>query len=174
MTDNAVSNAPPDARTRTIHWDNPQISAAAARTMTGLEYFQAMQRGDLPPPPITKVMSMSMLEIEVGRVVFAATPGEEMCNPNGVIHGGWICTMLDSAMTCTVQSALPQGTLVTTMDLQTRFIRPVLVTTGELRAEGELIHMGKRVAMATGRLVGADGKLYAHATTSCMLLPIEG
>ena len=161
-------------RTRTISWQDPMIGAAAARTMRGIDYLRAMVKGDIPPPPISMLFDMTMAEVEAGRVVFGATPNESFYNPIGVIHGGFACTLLDSVMGCAAQSMMPEGMAYTTLDLTVNLVRPITLNTGAMRAIGETIHVGRRVITAQGRLVDANDKLYAHATTTCMVFPIEG
>jgi uncharacterized protein (TIGR00369 family) len=164
-----MSEVQTGTRTRTITWEDPLPSAQQSRAMSGLDYMRAMQRGEFPPSPIAVLMGMSIAEIEEGRVVFAAQPAEYHYNPIGVVHGGLAATLLDSAMGCAVHSTLPAGTGYTTLEIKVNYVRALTSTSGEVRAEGTVIHRGGRVATAEGRLVGADGTLYAHGTTTCII-----
>lgn len=157
-------------RTRTFSWEDPMASAKAGMTMSGLEYLQAMGRGEIPVPPIMKLMNIDGVEVEPGRVVFSVVPAEYHYNPIGVVHGGLACTLADSAMACAIHSTLPAGIGYTTLELKINFVRPLTVGTGRVFCEGKVIHTGSRVATAEGRLTDEAGKLYAHATTTCIIL----
>ncbi len=157
------------SRTRTVAWDDPLAGAEAARTMSGLDYLRAILRGDLPGAPIAHLMGFEPVEVEEGRVVFAVEPAEYHYNPIGTVHGGLACTLLDSAMGCAVHSTLPAGVGYTTLELKVNLLRPLPRDTGPVRCEGTTIYVGGRVATAEGRIVDAAGKLYAHATTTCMI-----
>ena len=159
-----------ERRTRTIIWQDPAPALRAAQTMSGLAYLQALQSGKLPPPPVTALIGMTILEVSEGRVVFSAEPAEYHYNPLGMVHGGIAATLLDSAMGCTVQSLLPAGTGYTTLEIKVNYLRPITVATGTVRCEGKIIHLGGRIAAAEARLTDAAGKLYAHGTTTCLLL----
>jgi uncharacterized protein (TIGR00369 family) len=113
---------------------------------------------------------MWMTEVDEGRVVFAVGPAEYHYNPLGTVHGGVIATLLDSALGCAVQSMLPSGTGYTTLELKVNYLRPMTSRTGTVYSEGKIIHMGSRIATAEARVTDASGKLYAHATTTCILL----
>jgi uncharacterized protein (TIGR00369 family) len=138
--------------------------------MSGLESLKAALSGELPPPPIAAMLDMRLVEVEEGRVVFAMEPAEYQYNPLGTVHGGVTATLLDSALGCTVQSMLPSGTGYTTIELKINYVRPLTSETGTIYSEGKIIHMGGRIATAEARVTDATGKLYAHATTTCILL----
>ncbi len=114
-------------------------------------------------------MDYRLVEVEPGHAVFEATPGEQHYNPIGVVHGGLAMTLLDSAMGCAVQTQMPAGGGYTTLEAKTNLVRAVTSDTGKLRAIGKVLHLGKRIATAEARLEDAAGKLYAHATTTCMV-----
>jgi uncharacterized protein (TIGR00369 family) len=158
------------ARTRTVNWSDPMIGARSAGGMTGLEYLRAIASGAVPPPPIALLLGFTLVEIEPGRAVFELHPGEHQYNPIGMVHGGVASTVLDSVMACAIHSLLPAGVAYTTLELHVNFVRAITVATGTLRAEGEAVHSGSRVSTAQGRLVDAAGKLYAHATTTCLVI----
>lgn len=165
----ATNDTPAAERTRTVTWQDPLAGFAAGRNLSGIEYLRAIAGGELPPPPIAVLLGMTILEIAPGRVVFGAEPAEYHYNPIGVVHGGLAATMCDSAMGCAVQSMLPAGTGYTTLDLHVNFVRPLTSATGLVRCEAELIHLGSRMATAQARLIDRNGKLYSHATTTCMV-----
>jgi uncharacterized protein (TIGR00369 family) len=159
------------SRTRTMTWEDPRIGAQAGAGMPGLDYLRAMISGELPTPPFAQTVGFQLVEAEEGRAVFDIDPKEFHYNPSGVVHGGVACTLLDSAMGCAVHTTLPAGVGYTTVELKVNLVRGITMRTGLLRAEGRIIHRGNRVATAEGFLRGTDGKLYAHATTTCMILP---
>lgn len=156
-------------RSLTVTWDDPASGAEAAREMSGLEYLRAMARAELPGVPMASLMGFGVAEIEEGRVIFECVPGEQHYNPIGSVHGGLACTLFDSAMGCAVHSALPAGVGYTTIELKVNFLRPISVQTGKLSCEGTTIHVGGRIATAEARLTDEAGKLYGHATTTCMI-----
>jgi uncharacterized protein (TIGR00369 family) len=157
-------------RKRTITWEDPIAALQAGKLMSGIEYLKAMQAGELPSPPIANLIGMWITEVSEGRVVFAMESAEYHYNPLGTVHGGIAATLLDSAMGCAVQSMLPYGAGYTTLELKTNYLRAMTSRTGVVYCEGKIIHMGGRIATAEGRLTDASGKLYAHGTTTCILL----
>lgn len=158
------------ARTLTVEWSDPVALATAGRTMAGIDFLRAMRDGKLPPPPIAELMGFRLTEVEPGHAVFEVTPGEQHYNPIGVVHGGVAMTLLDSAMGVCIHTRLPAGTGYTTLEAKTNLVRPITDKTGRLRAIGKVVHFGNRIATAEGRLEDASGKLYAHATTTCIVL----
>jgi uncharacterized protein (TIGR00369 family) len=138
--------------------------------MSGLEFLQSIISGELPPPPIADTLGFRLAEAIPGRVVFVAQPAEYHYNPIGVVHGGLAATLLDSCMSCAVLSNLPAGVGYTTLEIKVNYTRPITTETGELRAEGAVVHAGNMTATAQGRLVDQAGKLYAHGTTTCIIL----
>jgi uncharacterized protein (TIGR00369 family) len=138
--------------------------------MSGIDFLRAIRDGRLPPPPIAELLGFRLVEVDPGHAVFEVLPGEQHYNPIGVVHGGLAMTLLDSAMGCAVQSHMPAGAGYTTLEAKSNLVRAVTGKSGILRAIGKLIHVGSRVATAEGRLVDAAGKLYAHATTTCLVL----
>jgi uncharacterized protein (TIGR00369 family) len=166
-----VTVAPAEAaRTRTVTWGDPVDGARRGLRLSGLEYLRAMMDGDLPAPPIMATLGFELVEIGDGRAVFACDPGEHHMNPLGSVHGGLAATLLDSATGAAVHTTLPAGSGYTTLDLQVRFVRPIGPGSGRVTAYGEVLHTGRRVATAQGRLVDETGRLLAHATASCLLL----
>ena len=158
-----------DARRLTGRWDDPAPTAEAAGRLAGLPFLEAIRDGRLPAPPVSQLLTMALTEVEPGRAVFECVPSESHYNPIGSVHGGVISTLLDSALSCAVHSTLPAGSGYTTAELKVNFVRPVVVGTGRLRAEGRVIHVGSRLATAEARLTDAGGKLYAHAVGTCLV-----
>ena len=137
--------------------------------LSGVEMLRAIVDGRLPAPPITKTLDFTLVVVEVGRVAFQGRPSVDHYNPMGVVHGGWFATLLDSALGCAVQSMLPAGKAYTTAELKINIVRPLTDKVPLVRAVGTVIHVGGRMATADGRLTGPDGKLYAHASTTCFI-----
>jgi uncharacterized protein (TIGR00369 family) len=158
-------------RTRTFSWIDPAGVADAGLRSRGLEYLQGIVDGSVPPPPISRLLGFTIVEVEQGRALFAMEPAEWMYNPLGSVHGGIAATLLDSCMGCAVHTTLEAGVGFTTTDLQVRYIRAMSDTTGRVLAEGRVVHGGRRTATAEGRLFAeSDEKLIAHGTTGCVLL----
>lgn len=139
---------------------------------TGLEMLNAMLAGELPPPPISQTLDFLLVEVEYGRAVFQGKPLLRHYNPLGSVHGGWFATLLDSALGCAVHTTMPVGKTYTTAELKVNLVRPLTERVPLVRAEGTLIHGGNRMAVAQARLTGPDGKLYAHATTTCFVFDV--
>ena len=156
-------------RTRTYEWDDPMPGAQHALTMRGLDYLQAMSRGELPRPPIAATLGFDGFEADEGRATFWITPQEWHYNPIGTVHGGLAATLFDSALGCAIHSTLPAGTGYTTVELKVNFLRPLTKETGRVRCEANVIHVGGRVATAEAKLFDEAGRLYGHATTTCMI-----
>ena len=160
-------------RTRTFSWEDPRALAEAARGLSGIEFLRKVVSGELPRPPISALMNFGLAEISEGRAVFTVEPAEYHYNPIGVVHGGLAATLLDSAMGCAVHSTLPAGAGYTTLEVKVNFVRPLTAETGEVRCEAEVIHVGGRTATAEGKVFDGAGKLYAHATTTCIIFRNE-
>lgn len=157
-------------RRRTVTWHDPVQTARAARTMSGLQFLQTMVAGELPPPPLLELLGIRAVEVSEGRMVFAVEPAESHYNPIGSVHGGLAATLLDSAMGCAVHSMLPAGTAYTTLEIKVNYLRPLTRETGVVTCEGKVIHLGGRIATAEARITDAAGKLYAHGTTTCIVV----
>ena len=140
---------------------------AAGRS--GIELLQAMLRGELPYPPIARTLRFQLVEVGEGRAVFQGTPGPDHLNPMGGIHGGWYATLLDSALGCAVHTLMPAGRGYTTAELGVNLVKAIGPKVQRVRAEGKVLHCGRQLATAEARLVGPDGTLYAHATTTCLV-----
>ncbi|RZJ20200.1 MAG: PaaI family thioesterase [Haliea sp.] len=139
---------------------------------TGLQVMQAMLAGELPFPHIADTLDFSLVEVAPGKAVFQGTPQLKHYNPLGTVHGGWYATLLDSALGCAVHTMMPVGRAYTTAELGVNIVRAASHQTGPLRAIGTVIHCGRQLATAEARIVGPDGKLYAHATTTCLVFEV--
>ncbi|MEU1202360.1 PaaI family thioesterase [Streptomyces sp. NPDC005813] len=159
-------------RSRTYDWEDPTISAAAVGQGSGLEFLREILAGRVPSPPVAATLGVALEEVDHGRAVFSLVPGEEHYNPIGSVHGGIYATMLDSAAGCAVQSTLPQGMGYTSLDLTVKFLRPITVDTGKVRAVGSVLSSGRRTALAEAQLLDGSDRLLAHATSTCMIFPL--
>jgi uncharacterized protein (TIGR00369 family) len=136
---------------------------------TGLEMLEAIFAGELPRPPIGDTLDFVPIHVERGLAVFQGRPQKKHYNPLGTVHGGWFAALLDSAVGCAVHSTLPADKGYTTLELKLNIVRALTDAVPLVRAEGKVVHGGRQVATADGRLVGPDGKLYAHAVTTCLI-----
>ncbi|MFZ2737269.1 MAG: PaaI family thioesterase [Burkholderiaceae bacterium] len=137
--------------------------------MSGMQVFEAIFSGDMPSPPIGETMDFIPIQMEHGIAVFQGKPMLRHYNPLGTVHGGWYCTLLDSAMGCAVHTTLPAGRGYTTLEVKVNMLRALTDAVELVRAEGKVIHAGRQVATAEGRIVDSNGKVYGHATTTCMI-----
>ena len=157
-------------RSLTVTWQDPIAAFEEGRKLVKpIDYMRAIRDGKLPAPPIAKLISMDLVEVEEGRAVFQLTPAEQHYNPIGAVHGGIAFTMLDSAMGCTVQTMLPPGKGYTTLEIKANLVRAITLQTGPIRAIGKIVHLGRQTATAEARIEDAAGKLYAHGTTTCLI-----
>ena len=138
--------------------------------LSGIAYFRKMMAGDVPPPPMLELLGIRMVEAEEGRVVFTAVAEERFYNGTGVAHGGFAATLLDTALGCAINSAMPAGRRFTTLELKVNLTRPITKEAGLLRCEANVVHVGGRTATSEGRIVDRHGKLYAHGTTTCIIV----
>ncbi|MFD7324424.1 PaaI family thioesterase [Streptomyces sp. NPDC059875] len=159
-------------RSRTVEWEDAAATASAAGTMAGLDFLREIAAGRLPGAPLGALLGFALEEVEHGRAVFGFEPAEEHYNPIGSVHGGVYATLLDSAAGCAVHSTLPQGMAYTSLDLSTRFLRPITMETGKIRAIGTVMSQGRRTALAEAGLYDASDRLLGHATSTCMLFPV--
>lgn len=156
-------------RTRTFSWDDPTEVNANLRRLSGLEFLSRVVTGELPPPPMARLMNIRITHVEKGRVVFEGTPEEYHYNPIGVVHGGMAATLLDSALGCCVNSHLNAGDFYTTLELKVNYLRPITLETGPLRAIATTIHIGRTTALVEGRLLDAQDRVHAYATSTCLI-----
>jgi uncharacterized protein (TIGR00369 family) len=162
-----------DPRTRTITWHDPLATAAQIAALPGREAMQAVADGLIPPPPIASTMGFCLVEVGDGEVRFAVTPDESLYNPIGLVHGGLVCTLLDSVVGCAVHTTLPAGVGYTSIELKVSYLRPVHAHSGELVAHGWVTKPGRRVAFADGDVRDRDGKLLATGSSSLLILPSD-
>lgn len=135
---------------------------------SGLDLLSEVVTGALPAGPMNGTLDFFLVEIEPGRAVYQGNPGPAFYNLIGTVHGGWSAAILDSCLGCAIHSMLPVGKGYATIELKVNFVRAVTADCGPLYAEGKVINIGGRVGTAEGRLTDAAGRLYSHATTTCL------
>jgi uncharacterized protein (TIGR00369 family) len=161
-----------DERSRTVTWWDPAVTATGGRERSGLDAMRAMRDGVLPPPPIGRLLGMDLVEVEEGRVVFTCQVDESLYNPLGAVHGGIVCTLLDSVAGCAVHTTLARGLGYTSIELKVNYLRAVLAGSGPLTAVGTVVKPGRRVAFAEGQVSDAAGRLVATASSSLLVFPL--
>ncbi|MEL6289821.1 MAG: PaaI family thioesterase [Pseudomonadota bacterium] len=159
---------------RTVTWHDPAATFAAHDGLDGLAFLEAIVRGDIPQPPIAQSLDFRLVEVASGRAVFATEAQPFHFNPIGTVHGGLYGTVLDSCMSCAVHSTLEAGAGYTTVEYKVNIVRGLRPQDGVVRAEGTVVHRGRRIATAEGRIIGDGGRLFAHGTATCMILDGAG
>ena len=145
----------------------------AVMSRSGLEFLTDMVNGKIPQPPMCATLGFHLVEVSESFAAFEGIPEFRHYNPIGTVHGGFAATLLDSALGCAVFSTMAKGETWTTLELKLNLVRPISKDTGPMRAEGRIIHRGRTVASADGTLKDRAGKLYAHASTTCMIFPAK-
>lgn len=139
----------------------------------GLDFLRGILEGTLPAPPMAGTLGFRLVSAAHGRVAFEGEPQFRHYNPMGTVHAGLAATLLDSALGCAVHSTLKAGEAYTTLEIKVNLVRPLTGETGPVVAEGRIIHRGRTVATADGDLKDGKGRIYAHATTTCMIFPAK-
>jgi uncharacterized protein (TIGR00369 family) len=159
-------------RSRTVSWLDPSKPAEIGLQMAGIDYIQAMIAGKIPPPPISRLIQMDLVEAEPGHVVFTCTPDETAYNPIGAVHGGLVCTLLDSVAGCALHSTLPQGKGYTSVEIKVNYLKPVRAVSGTLTAVGTVVKAGSRVGFTEGVVTDASGAVVATATSTLLVFDL--
>jgi len=159
-----------EERSRTYSWRDLLVALGEAAGLTGLEVMKRMAAGELPQPPIAATLGFRLVEVEHGRVVFECEPAEFHYNPIGTVHAGLASTLLDSAMGCAFVTTLDPGVGWATLELKANFTRPLTAETGLVRCVGTVVHPGRTVATTEARIDDAKGRLYAHGTSTILVL----
>jgi len=161
------------ARTRTHTWYPAAPDWEAMKRLSGVEYLRRAFADERTRPPIASLLGMRAVAFEPGRAVFEAEPAEFHYNPIGTVHGGFAATLLDSATACAVHAACKPGQAYTTVEIKVNYVRPITADTGTVTCEGRTISLGSRIATAEARITDRQGRLLAHATATCLLIPLE-
>lgn len=157
------------ARTRTYSWDDPADLAAAAMNSTGLEFISRMLTQEGGAAPISRTIGMTGIAVKEGEVTFGIEPQEFHNNPLGTMHGGIFSTILDSACGCALHTTLAKGQGFTSLTLEVKFLRAANKDTGPLTCTGKVVSRGRTVATTEAVLQDSRGRLYATATSTCMI-----
>jgi uncharacterized protein (TIGR00369 family) len=140
--------------------------------LNGLQFVKAMLQGSLPYPSICQTLDFMLIGADDGQACFQGAPSPAHLNPMGTVHGGWYATLLDSALGCAVHTKMPVGRGYTTAELSVNLVKAISPKVQRVRATGKVLHCGRQLATAEARLVGPDGTLYAHATTTCLVFEL--
>jgi uncharacterized protein (TIGR00369 family) len=159
-----------EERSREITWHDPAVGALAGRGLAGRDYLSAMIEGRLPPPPIAQTLGFTLSRIADGEAWFTCDPHESHYNPIGMVHGGLVCTLLDSALGCAVHTQLPAGVGYTSIEIKVSYLRAVTPASGTLTAHARVTKPGRRVAFVDGDVRDASGAIVATASGSCLIM----
>jgi uncharacterized protein (TIGR00369 family) len=166
VNDGAVS------RRKVVEWQDPLIGAAEAARLGGLEYLNAMIAGRIPPPPIAVLMNLELVSASRGTAVFTCTPDESVYNPIGAVHGGFMCTALDSALGCAVHSTLRAGQGYTSLEIKVNYLRALNTLSGTLTVTGTVTKPGSRIAFAEGTVTDSEGRVVATASSTLLVFEV--
>ncbi len=159
-------------RTRSYAWGDSAEILAAAPDMSGLELLTAIAERRLPAAGIGATLGMEPVSAAKGEAAFALEPAEFHYNPLGTVHGGVLATMLDSAVACAVHTTLDKGYAYTTLTLEVKYVRAASAASGRLTATGKVVTRGRQIATAEGAVTDARGRVFATATTTCLIFPL--
>jgi uncharacterized protein (TIGR00369 family) len=158
-------------RTRTFSWSNPILEARQAAALSGLEHLGAIAAAELSLGPLATLLGFELLEVQPGQVLVAAEPEELHYNHTGFVHGGFVCSLLDQATGMAAHSTLLHDEAFATAHLSVNLVRRLTVDSGRVRCQGNVLHRGRTTLTVAGRVADADGRLHAHATATCLVLP---
>jgi uncharacterized protein (TIGR00369 family) len=172
VTDAAENELWGPRRSRTVSWHDPGPGTARGLTMAGIDYLKAMIAGELPPPPIAALMRFELVDAEPGRVEFTCRPDGSVYNPNGAVHGGLVCTLLDSVAGLAVHSTLPAGKGYTSIEIKVNYLKAVRLDKGPLTATGTVVKAGSRVGFTEGVVTDGSGATVATATSTLLIFDL--
>jgi uncharacterized protein (TIGR00369 family) len=159
-------------QSRTVTWHDPTPTVARGLSMPGIDYLKAMIARELPPPPMARLMQFDLVDVEPGKVVVTCEPDASMYNPNGAIHGGLVCTVLDSVAGLALHSTMPAGKGYTSIEIKVNYLKPVRLNAGPLSATGTVVKSGARVGFTEGVVTDASGKVVATATSTLLIFDL--
>ena len=160
-----------ESQQRTVTWHDPAMVAEAGRTLAGIDFLKAIRDGELAPPPMAALMGFELVEVGEGEVRFATTPDASVYNPLGMVHGGLVATLLDSALGCAVHTTLPVGVAHASVEIKVNFLRSISSDTGRITAHGWVTKPGRRIAFSEGDVRDEAGKVLATASSTIIILP---
>ena len=146
---------------------------AEVSAMTGLQFLQAMARGEVPQAAICEPLSFRLVDVGEGFAAFEGEPGPHLFNPLGGVHGGWAMTLIDSATGCAGLSLLPAGQVFTTLETKVNMTRPITAKTGTVRTESRVVSSGRRVITCEAYVRDTSGRILAHGTSTLLVVPRE-
>lgn len=155
-----------ESRSKQVTWNDPHITGEIARRVSGRELLQAMIDGHIAPPPMAQLLGFTLAHIGDGEAIFRSTPDSSVYNPLGTVHGGWLCTLLDSAAGCAVHTLLPAGVGYTTVEIKVSFLEAVHAGSGRIEVTGRALKVGRRIAFAEAHARDERSHLVGHATSS--------
>jgi uncharacterized protein (TIGR00369 family) len=167
-----MTEDPTTSRNRTITWQDPGPGTLEGLSMPGIDYMHAVMKGELPAPPIAATMQFELVEAEIGRAVFTCTPDESVYNPIGAVHGGLVCTLLDSAAGCALHTTLPQGKGYTSVEIKVSYLKAVRASSGLLTATGTVVKAGSRVGFTEATVTDGSGALVATASSTLLVFDL--
>ena len=159
-------------QSRTVSWYDPGEPARRGMAMAGIDYMRAMAEGSVPPAPISQLVRMDLVEVDHGRAVFTCEPDHSTYNPIGVVHGGLVCTLLDSVCGCALHTTLPQGKGYTSVEIKVSYLKAVRAGTGTLTAVGTVVKAGSRVGFTEGVVTDESGTVVATATSTLLVFDL--
>jgi uncharacterized protein (TIGR00369 family) len=159
-------------REKTVTWEDPMATALAGRGVAGLDFLRTMIDGEVPGPPIANLLSMSLVSVAPGEAVFTLTPDESMFNPIGAVHGGVVCTLLDSALGCALHTMLPAGRGYTSVEIKVSYLKAVRASSGLLTATGTVVRSGSRVGFTEGVVTDGSGAVVATASSTLLVFDL--
>jgi uncharacterized protein (TIGR00369 family) len=159
-------------QSRLVTWRDPITTTAAVASMSGLAYWRGVIDGHFPPPPISEIIQMRVVDVENGHVTFTCTPDASMYNPLGTVHGGAVCTLLDTVTACAIHTTLPEGVGYTSVEIKVNYLKAVTAASGPLAAVGTVVKAGSRIGFAEGKVTDASGNLVATATSTLLIFEL--
>jgi uncharacterized protein (TIGR00369 family) len=160
------------AASRTVTWNDPTPTVARGLAMPGIDYLKAIMARELPAPPMARLMNFDITDVAPGKVIATCQPDASMYNPNGAIHGGLVCTLLDSVIGLALHSTLPLGKGYTSIEIKVNYLKQVRLEAGPVTATGTVVKAGARVGFAEGVVTDAAGKAVATATSTMLIFDL--
>lgn len=160
-------------REKTIEWRDPSTGLAVLPELSGIDFMNQVASGELPGAPIASHFAMDVVEVGPGTVTFRCRPDESHYNPIGAVHGGLVCTLLDSALGCATHTTLPAGTGYTSIEIKVNYLRPVSADNGPLICKGRVTKPGRRVTVAEGEVLDSRGRVVASASGSLLIFALQ-
>lgn len=159
--------------TTIIRWQDPSTGLAVLPEMAGLDFMRKVAAGELPGAPFLTHFATQLTDVGSGTVTFRCQPDYSHYNPIGMVHGGLVCSLLDSALGCATHTTLAAGTGYTSIEIKVNYLRPVTADSGPLICTGRVTKPGRRVVFAEGEVVDNQGKTVATASGSLLVVPFE-